>query len=181
VSRKPDQDQNDIERQREQSLTAYGLRFSSDGPHHDEDFTRVAERARAVTGADAAYVNILVDDRQLMFGSAGGPATVTARHDSICDTAMWQADEDGIVAIPDTRRDAAFAENPWVNGALGEFRFYAAAPLIGREGLPLGTICCMAGFPRQITPSERSALRRLADLTVQILEVRRHVREVGGH
>lgn len=168
------------EAQREQSLVAYGLRFRSDGAPVDEDFSSVAARARAVTGADEAYVNILVGDRQLMFDPLPRPAVVSARETSICTTAMWQTDEDGIIAVPDLRRAPDFVDNAWVNGELGEFRFYAAAALTGREGLPLGTICCMSRFPRQLAPAERYALRRLADLAVQILEVRRHLREVGG-
>ncbi len=47
----------------------------------------------------------------------------------------------GAFICSDATEEAALATSPWVTDAIDRVRFYAAAPLMGREGVALGTLC----------------------------------------
>ena len=52
------------------------------------------------------------------------------------------------------------------------FSFYAAAPLMGSEGAPLGTICVIGRKPREFPENDQFLLEELAAVAVQELEER---------
>ena len=54
-------------------------------------------------------------------------------------------------------------------------RFYAGAPLQTSNGQALGTLCVIDRVPRQLTDGEDEALRALARLVTNELEMRRAV------
>src|SRR5690606_16090525 len=78
-----------------------------------------------------------------------------------------------VLVVPDTCKDARFADSPLVRGAAG-IRFYAGAPLRTDEGLGLGTICIMDKVPRPwLEPGHQAGLMALAALVMSELEKRR--------
>lgn len=175
-----DPDQERRRQAEERSIRGYGLLFEGPGPFLDAEFGELAQRARDLTGAQDAALNVLVGDAQVTFGASGGAGLVTPRAASLCSRTAWLADPDGVYEVADAREETSLADSGWVTGELAHIRFYASAPLVGREGVPIGALCCFADAPRRLRPEQRHALRRLGDVAVQILEVRRHVREIGG-
>ncbi|HEY7161463.1 MAG TPA: ATP-binding protein, partial [Acidobacteriota bacterium] len=59
-----------------------------------------------------------------------------------------------------------------VTGSPG-IRFYAAAPLLSPEGIPLGTLCVMDLVPRHLGADQIQSLRLLARQASYLLELRR--------
>ncbi len=99
-------------------------------------------------------------------GLAGG----VAEGQAFCDAAVAQAD--ALLAVPDARADARFADHPWVTGSAA-VRFVAAAVLRADGGPPLGALCVTDTVPRDLSADQRRALAVLADQAVAQLMRRR--------
>ncbi|WP_432574362.1 sensor domain-containing phosphodiesterase [Kineococcus sp. SYSU DK005] len=141
----------------------------------DAALDALATAAARVLGAPAALVS-LVDEHRQWFKSAPGAEAVlgpgvrqTAREDSFC--AHVVAAEEAI-AVPDATADARFADLPMVTGPQ-HVRAYAGAPIVGRDGLPLGALCVMDREPRELDASAVRVLADLAGAVAELLELRR--------
>ena len=117
----------------------------------------------------------LVDDKRQWFKSTFGfEARETSRDVSFCAHGLTATTP---VVVPDTTRDARFADNPFVTGGL-QVRFYAAAPLRSPEGQALGTICVIDTVPRQLDEAQVAALQALSRQVMTQLELRRNARRL---
>ncbi|MGU3574017.1 diguanylate cyclase [Brucellaceae bacterium C25G] len=78
--------------------------------------------------------------------------------------------------VEDTEKDMRFANNPFV---LNEphIRMYLGSPLIAPNGTPLGAICALDIKPRNYTAEEKRKLQSLANTAVQLLEMRRMMKQ----
>lgn len=161
------------ERRRSMSIRLYGL----DEHWTDDAFAELDEIAALTSdmlGVDGAGINLLVDDRQVTVGTASGePIAPVSRDDSICSTVLRGHPGPELVEIPDTRAVPALADNPFVDGRLADLRFYAAAPLVGRHGLTLGTLCVWSAEPHDLDTRQRALLRQFGRAVVNVLDERR--------
>ncbi|WP_432563045.1 sensor domain-containing phosphodiesterase [Kineococcus sp. SYSU DK003] len=133
-----------------------------------------AAAARALK-APAALVTLVDEDRQWFASATNLSAAIgyhtpqTPRELSFCAYAV--ADEQTLV-VPDATLDARFADNGLVTGP-EHLRAYAGAPIIGRDGLPLGALCVL---DRQARPFDAQGVQVLTDLATtvaELLELRR--------
>ena len=130
----------------------------------------LAAFAAELCAAPVALVSFVEDDRQTFLGRVGTDLRETPRSLSFCAHAM---NVGGILEIPDTTRDARFADNALVTGD-PHVRFYAGAPLVSRDGVALGAICVLDTTTRAgLTPFQRHGLEVLAAATMARLEQRR--------
>jgi signal transduction histidine kinase len=125
----------------------------------------VVELAARVGGVPMATVNIVTDAEQHQISTYGFDGGVCAREDSMCRHTVESGQP---VIVPDASRDERFAENPFVSGALGHVRFYASFPLIGREGVAVGSLCV---FDEVVHPVDHEALRGVATLAARVIDV----------
>ncbi len=86
----------------------------------------------------------------------------------LCASAILQ---DDVYIVRDARVDPRTLANPLVAGEFG-LQFYAAAPLITRDGFKLGTLCVIDSKPRDITEAEKATLQDLAAIVMDELELR---------
>ena len=127
--------------------------------HDDAALKQITDFAAALCGTPTALVSIVEETCQTFLARTGFDATESARETSFCAHAMLQ---DGVMVVPDATRDPRFADNPLVTGEMG-LRFYAGAPLIRADGIPLGALCVIDTVPREgLTPLQAQGLRVLA-------------------
>ncbi len=100
----------------------------------------------------------------------------TPREQAFCGHTILS---DEVMVVEDASQDVRFANNPLVTADRG-IRFYAGAPLIDQDGLGLGSVCAIDNRPRQISPAQTDALRRLARQAAALLEQRRLAAELAG-
>jgi PAS domain S-box-containing protein len=82
-----------------------------------------------------------------------------------------------VMELPDAQADPRFVDNALVTGA-PHVRFYAGAPLVSSEGVPLGALCVLATTSRAgLTPFQRDGLTLLAKAAMGRLDDRRTARE----
>ncbi|WP_242128834.1 PAS domain-containing protein [Sphingobium sp. Sx8-8] len=131
--------------------------------------------AAALCEAPIALVSIVEERRQRFLARTGLDAEETPRDESFCAHAMMG---DAIFVVPDASVDPRFADNALVTGA-PFIRFYAGAPLIDGDGVPLGALCVIDGKPRaDLTALQRQGLLLLARQVMVELEGRLRDRDV---
>ncbi|MEJ7925370.1 PAS domain-containing protein [Sphingobium sp. AN641] len=130
----------------------------------------ITEFGAALCETPICLVSIVEAERQRFIARTGLEAQETPRSLSFCAHAMRG---DDAFVIPDARLDPRFADNGLVTGP-PHIRFYAGAPLISGEGVPLGALCVIDVEPRAaLTPLQHQGLALLARQVVAQLEGRR--------
>ena len=132
-----------------------------------EDIVRLST---AITGASAGVVNLIDVDRQWQVCAVGMEAGEVGRDDAMCAHAVLRSD---VLHVPDSRLDARFADNPFVDGRIARVRMYASAPLVTLEGEAIGTICNVDERAYELTDEQLLSLQALARQVMTIFELRR--------
>lgn len=139
----------------------------------EREFDDVVEFAAELCETPTGLVSLVTGERQWFKARFGLEVSETPRSSSFCAIAMLDHE---IMVIPDATRDPRFAGNPLVTGE-PRIRFYAGAPLISPEGVPLGSLCVIDYVPRDgLTPLQAKGLQVLAEQIVRLLEARRALR-----
>jgi PAS domain S-box-containing protein len=121
---------------------------------------QITDFVAALCEAPVALVNLVEEHRQHFMARTGYDAPEGPPETSFCTVAMLESD---IMVVPDATRDPRFADNPQVTGA-PFIRFYAGAPLLSDEGVPLGSLCVIDTVPRAgLTPLQHQGLATLAE------------------
>ena len=159
------------EPERLEALGSYGVLETAPEPAFDD----IVDLAARICDAPTALISLVDREQQWFKARVGLDADRTARDVSFCDHAMREPD---ITVVPDATLDPRFADNALVTGELG-IRFYAGAPLVSAEGLPLGSLCVIDYAPRPdgLTDLQLRALEVLAGQVVSQMELRRAVRQ----
>jgi len=153
-------------RNREAVLESFDLAGVTDDPR----LTAISDFAATLCDVPIALVSFVETNRQWFPARTGLAERETSREASFCAHAMLGGE---IMIVPDAAEDLRFAENPLVRGA-PHIRFYAGAPLISKDGTPLGALCVIDRSPREgLTALQRQGLTVLAANIMSILSLRR--------
>ncbi|MDB5706372.1 MAG: histidine kinase [Sphingomonas bacterium] len=128
--------------------------------HGSDGLKQITDFAAALCEAPVALVNLVEQRRQTFIARTGYDAPEGRAETSFCAVAMLEPE---IMVVPDATRDPRFADNPQVTGA-PFIRFYAGAPLLSDDGIPLGSLCVIDTAPRDgLTPLQYQGLATLAE------------------
>ncbi|WP_249405205.1 MULTISPECIES: sensor domain-containing phosphodiesterase [unclassified Stenotrophomonas] len=130
---------------------------------------RITQLAAFAFNAPVAFVSIVGTDSQRFISKVGLDIPGTDIRSSVCSYTITAAD---VLVVPDLRADPRFAGNGLVCGP-PHLRFYAGAPLVAKNGVPIGAICVMAREPRELSEDDRQHLKTLAAMAMSQLELRR--------
>jgi len=161
------------EQDRLESLRSYNVLDTLPEAPYDN----AARLAATLCDAPVGLVSLVDEDRQWWKATHGLDAAGggTSREESFCSDAVASG---SVLVVEDALADPRYARKQAVNGPLG-VRAYAGAPLVGRDGLPLGTLCVVDWRPRSFTGVQLADLSALADGVVAHLELRRADRALG--
>ena len=130
--------------------------------------------AAELCGAPVALLSLVEEEYQRFLARTGFDLEQTPRSMSFCAHAMHHHE---VMEVPDAQADPRFVENPLVTGE-PYVRFYAGAPLVSSEGVPLGALCVLAPDAREgLTRFQRDGLTLLAKAAMGRLDDRRTARE----
>jgi PAS domain S-box-containing protein len=122
---------------------------------------KITDFAAALCECPVSLVSLVEETRQTFIARSGIDLTETPREVSFCAHAMLG---DDIMVVPDATQDPRFADNALVTGA-ESIRFYAGAPLVTEDGVPLGSLCVIDAVPHPqgLSDLQRLGLATLAD------------------
>lgn len=137
----------------------------------DEELSAICRFAAQLCNAPTALVSLVDEQKQRFLVRTGIEARETPRSTSFCAHAML---EHGLTIVPDATLDERFRDFSLVVGPQ-HIRFYAGAPLVSPEGIPLGSLCVIDYQPRPdgLTPLQHQGLEVLAQAVMCRLGVRR--------
>ena len=133
----------------------------------DANFDDISQLASRVAGTEIGIVSLVDANRQWFKSCVGAPLgqQQTPRPVSFCGHTILQRDP---LIINDALQDHRFADNPMVTGE-PHLRFYAGFPLLTANGFVVGSLCVISRQPHQLDQEQIDSLRRLASLTMQLL------------
>jgi GAF domain-containing protein len=139
-----------------------------DTPIDDPRFNAITKLMASIFQTPVALITLITEDR-VWFKSKVGPfgACVT-REGSWCNY-ISVPNTPEVLITEDASEDARFAGNPYVAGA-PFIKFYAGAPLVGRNGMRYGTLCVVDLKRRAFSAEMYALLINFANLVVQELE-----------
>lgn len=141
-------------------------------------FDEITELAAEILQCPVSFIEFMDADRQWFKSKYGltDDYIETPRDIAICATTICQSD---LLTVNDLTEDDRFANNPLVSSA-PNIRFYAGMPLISPDGAAVGTICAVDFEKREISQSQKEALRRLSRQVMAQLELRRALKEADN-
>lgn len=134
----------------------------------EQSFDRITRLAQITLQVPTVLISLVDRDRQWFKSRQGFDATETSKSVSFCKHAIEQ-DEPFIVS--DALQHPLFCDNPLVVGP-AHIRFYIGIPLKMRGGSKIGTLCAIDREPRQISKDQIEAMRDLACMVVDEIELR---------
>ncbi|MEO6036570.1 MAG: PAS domain S-box protein, partial [Verrucomicrobiota bacterium] len=141
----------------------------------DSTYDDLAELAAETCAAPIATITFVDEKRQWFKSKVGLTVSETSRDISFCARTILSPE---LMVVSDALKDERFAGNPLVTGE-PKIRFYAGAPLVTAEGYKLGTICVIDTVPRELSASQRNALKILSRHVVTVLELRKRAIETA--
>lgn len=145
-------------------LRNYGILDSG----KDDRFDALLKIAAHLCQTPMALISLVDKERQWFKSSIGITEKELPRNLSFCGHAILHGNDPLIV--PDAMLDARFASNPLVTGD-PKLRFYAGAPLLSPDGLPIGSFCVLDTRPRTLSEDQITLLRNLSELVINLMEV----------
>lgn len=132
------------------------------GTRGDSDFRNLAEMAAISCDMPVGAITVVDDNQRWFFAAFGTEVFATPRLGSLCARVI---ESDAPLVIEDLEDDdEAHLDN--LIAADGEFRSFAAVPIVYRAGVRLGTLMVLDREVRDITESHISFLQRLAQAAV---------------
>jgi len=149
-------------------LAALG-RFEIVDTPPEEAFDRVTRLLPQIFSVPIAGISFVAESRLWLKSTVGFDRSEVKRDIGFCAYAIQGQ---GVMVLLDTQTDPVFRENPLACGERG-VRFYAAAPLITRDGHGVGTVWIADRAPRLgFSAGERQMLGHFADIVMDELDLR---------
>jgi PAS domain S-box-containing protein len=126
----------------------------------EERFDRITRLAARILGAPKAYLTLIDQSRQFVKSHFGLEKIETSRDVAF---SAYTILEDKQLVVPDAAADPRFADNPHVTGK-PFIRFYAGHPIAAADGSLIGALCIFDHTPRIPSGEDLQALRDLAAL-----------------
>ncbi len=137
--------------------------------NRNAEFQSIVDLVAEVCNKPVALITLLDDDLNWIKVKTGVDSAMNAmpRETSFCQYSIIQKE---LLIIPDAALDPRFNNNPFVTQA-PNVRFYAAAPLVIKNELRLGTLCLFDMKPGALSSMQQKVLQALARQVTFLMEL----------
>lgn len=130
-------------------------------------FKHIAAIASRMFEVPIALVNFVDKDYVITKAQSGlDDAPNVSRGISLCSLAILRSE---VTVFENAREEPCLMANPMVAGEFG-LQFYAAAPLITKDGYKIGAVCVVDKEPREFPASDQKMLESLAAIVMNDIE-----------
>lgn len=140
----------------------------------EADFDSLTKIASQICDTPIALISLVDKDRQWFKSKVGLEASETHRDFAFCSHAILQ---DDVFVVEDSSKDNRFFDNPLATGA-PFVQFYAGAPLLAPDGLPIGTVCVIDSKARQLSKEQIFSLKSLSQQITRLLELKTQINKL---
>src|SRR5208282_4762324 len=138
------------------------------GSPQEEFFDDIANQATYLCGTPIGFISFIDAQREWLKAKVGWEIAEIPREQSFNALVLGNPH---VLVVEDTAADRRFHSHPWVTQS--GIRFYAAAPVVSKEGYVLGAINVLDRLPRSLPIGHRRILQTLANSIASQLELRR--------
>jgi len=156
------------EQDRLKALYSYNILNTSE----EADFDNIVKLASQICNCPISLISLIDNNYQWFKAKVGLDVNETSRDESFCAHAILNPE--GVLLVPDAKRDVRFHDNPLVTGE-PNIRFYAGVPLVSSTGYALGTLCVINTTASDLNEGQEFALKTLAHQVVSQIELRQKV------
>ncbi len=135
----------------------------------EREYSDIARIASQICKTPYAAVSFIGETHQWFRYTLGFESGEIPRKDSFCSSGISEPEK--VTKIGDLTGDARFVDNPLIRDL--NVKFFAAAPLVTRDGYVLGSLCVFDSKPRELSPEQEAALLAAARQFTIRLELRR--------
>ena len=133
----------------------------------EQAFDDLVELAAAVCYTPVAAIALVDDHRAWLKAKRGVDVTEFPRDSALAAESLQH---DDVFVVRDALVDERYHQSSVV---LAGFRFFAGMPLVSPDGHAVGTVCVLDKRPRDLSPTQKDALRAIARQAMSQLELRR--------
>lgn len=137
----------------------------------EDTYDSITKLASAICETPIAIISILDKEFNWFKSKVGTTIEKSEREFSFCGHAILEPQK--LFEVPNTLKDIRFKDNPLAIAKEGAIRFYAGAPILDDEGLPLGTLCVLDSKEHHLNDAQKTALKALAKQVEVLFEYRR--------
>lgn len=137
----------------------------------EDTYDSITKLASAICETPIAIISILDKEINWFKSKVGTTIEKSEREFSFCGHAILEPQK--LFEVPNTLKDVRFKDNPLAIAKEGAIRFYAGAPILDDEGLPLGTLCVLDSKEHHLNDAQKTALKALAKQVEVLFEYRR--------
>jgi len=134
----------------------------------EEFFDDIANQAAYLCGTPIGFISFIDEHREWLKAKVGWELTEIPRDQSFNALVLGNPH---VLIVEDTAADRRFRFHPWVTQS--GIRFYAAVPVVTKEGYALGAISVLDRLPRSLPIGHRRILQTLANAIAAQLALRR--------
>ncbi len=134
----------------------------------EEFFDDIANQAAYLCGTSIGFISFIDAQREWVKATVGWEVAEIPRDQSFNALVLGNPH---VLIVEDTASDRRFRTHPWVTQS--GIRFYAAAPVVSKEGYVLGAINVLDRLPRSLPMGHRRILQTLANAIAGQLDLRR--------
>ena len=138
------------------------------GSPPEEFFDDIANQAAYLCGTPIGFISFIDSQREWLKAKVGWEITEIPRDQSFNALVLGSPH---VVIVEDAVADRRLHTHPWVTQS--GIRFYAAAPVVSKEGYVLGAINVLDRLPRSLPIGHRRVLQTLANAIAGQLDLRR--------
>lgn len=141
----------------------------------EKEFDSLVELAAIVTESSISQMNILDHNRQWTKAAHGiEPGASCDRSEAVCAHTILT---DGNLEISDLTKDERYKDADFLDQP-PYHRFYSGYPLKTRNGFNIGALCVLDSKPKELSETQKKALKTIAGEIVSRLEIRRTQKEL---
>ena len=135
----------------------------------EDGFDNLTKLAASILAVPVCQITLMDANWQTFISNVGTNMKGNYREIAFCKYCVVQ---ENILEIEDATKDERFSQNPLVINK-PNLRYYIGAPLMDKDGYIIGTVCGYDIKPRQMSDSQKIALKQITSTVMRLIHLRK--------